>query len=50
MFVDRLSSVGDRVRERMNRLADADAASQDILIDIVNGLDKQLWMIRAQLA
>ena len=50
MFVDRLSTVGDRVRDRVNTLGEPDPTSQDILIQVVHGLDKQLWMIRAQLA
>ena len=44
----RLNDVADRVRERMNRMGEIDAASQDVLIEVVRELEKQLWMIRAQ--
>jgi starvation-inducible DNA-binding protein len=44
----RVNDVADRVRERMNRMGDIDAASQDVLIEVLRELEKQLWMIRAQ--
>ena len=45
----RLADVSERVRTQMNRLGDADLASQDILIEVVRELEKQQWMLRAQL-
>jgi starvation-inducible DNA-binding protein len=45
----RLAEISERTRDRMDRLADLDAASQDVLIEVVRELEKQLWMIRAQL-
>ena len=33
----------------MNRLGDADLASQDVLIEVVRELEKHQWMLRAQL-
>jgi starvation-inducible DNA-binding protein len=45
----RVAEVSERARERMNRLGDADLASQDVLIDVVRELEKQQWMLRAQL-
>jgi starvation-inducible DNA-binding protein len=45
----RIAEVSERVRERMNRLGDADLASQDVLIEVVRDLEKQQWMLRAQL-
>jgi len=45
----RLADVSERVREQMNRLGDADLASQDVLIEVVRELEKQQWMLRAQL-
>ena len=45
----RLAEASGRVRERMNRLGDADLASQDVLIEVVRELEKQQWMLRAQL-
>jgi DNA-binding ferritin-like protein len=45
----RVAEVSERVRSRMNRLGDADLASQDVLIEVVRELEKQQWMLRAQL-
>ena len=45
----RIAEVSERVRDRMNRLGDADLASQDVLIEVVRELEKQQWMLRAQL-
>ena len=47
--VRRLAEVGERIRRRMDRVGEIDAASQDVLIDVVRELEKQLWMMRAQL-
>ena len=38
----------DRARERMDRLGEIDAASQDVIIEVVRELEKQLWMVRVQ--
>jgi starvation-inducible DNA-binding protein len=45
----RVAEVSERVRNRMNRLGNADLASQDVLIEVVRQLEKQQWMLRAQL-
>ena len=45
---ERMNDVADRARERMDRLGEIDAASQDVIIEVVRELEKQLWMIRAQ--
>jgi starvation-inducible DNA-binding protein len=44
----RLADVAERVRERMDRLGEIDAASQDVVIEVLRELEKQLWMIRVQ--
>jgi starvation-inducible DNA-binding protein len=44
----RLAEVSERARERMDRLGELDAASQDAVIEVVRALEQQLWMIRAQ--
>jgi starvation-inducible DNA-binding protein len=49
LFVERLETVASAFRERMNRLGDADPVSEDILIQILAGMEKQLWMVRTQL-
>jgi len=43
-----LADVAERARERMDRLAEVDAASQDVVIEALRALEQQLWMIRAQ--
>jgi len=45
----RIADVSEQVRDRMNRLGDVDLASQDVLIEVVRELEKQQWMLRAQL-
>ena len=45
----RVAEISERVRERMNRLGDVDLASQDVLIEVVRELEKQQWILRAQL-
>jgi starvation-inducible DNA-binding protein len=49
LFVERLETVASAFRERMNRLGDADPVSEDTLIQILAGIEKQLWMVRTQL-
>jgi starvation-inducible DNA-binding protein len=44
-----LAETSEHCRGRMDRLGELDAASQDILIEVVRDLEKQLWMVRAQL-
>jgi len=41
-------TVAERARERVDRLSDLDAASQDAVIEVLRALERQLWMIRAQ--
>jgi starvation-inducible DNA-binding protein len=43
-----VAEVAERLRERMDRLGEIDAASQDVVIEVLRELEKQLWMIRAQ--
>lgn len=42
----RLNTVGQRLRDRINRLDDVDLVSQDVLIDIERDIAKHLWMLR----
>jgi starvation-inducible DNA-binding protein len=49
-LVKRLADVAERTRGRMDRLGELDLASQDVLIEAVRTLEKQLGMVRAQLA
>ena len=46
---ERLADVAERIRGRMDRLGEIDLASQDVLIEVVRDVEKQLWMLRASL-
>ena len=48
-LVQRLADVTERIRGRMDRLGELDLASQDVLIETIRELEKQQWMLRAQL-
>ncbi len=45
---ERMNDVADRARERMDRLGEIDAASQDVIVEVVRALERQLWMVRVQ--
>jgi starvation-inducible DNA-binding protein len=45
----RLADASERVRSRLETVGEADLASQDVLIEVVRELEKQQWMLRAQL-
>ncbi len=45
----RIAEVSEIARTRMDRLGELDAASQDVLVDVVRALEEQQWMVRAQL-
>jgi starvation-inducible DNA-binding protein len=42
--------MSQRLRGRILRMGDLDPVSQDILIGTADELEKQAWMLRAQLA
>jgi starvation-inducible DNA-binding protein len=48
-LVERLADVTERIRARMDRVGEIDVASQDVLIEVVRELEKQLWMLRSSL-
>src|SRR4051795_254325 len=48
-LVHRVAQASERARARMDRLGEIDAASQDVLIDVVRVLEEQQWMLRVQL-
>jgi starvation-inducible DNA-binding protein len=50
LFLARIESAAARFRDRLPRLGEIDPVTQDTVIDIVRGLEKQAWMLRAQLA
>jgi starvation-inducible DNA-binding protein len=49
LMVERVGRVAARGRNAANRLGEIDIISQDIVIEIVKGLEKHQWMLREQL-
>ena len=49
LVAQRVESVAFRARAAMERLGDIDLVSQDLITGIVGGLEKHLWMLRAQI-
>ena len=47
-LTSRVAAVAERARERIGRLGELDAVTQDVVIEVVRALEQQLWMIRAQ--
>lgn len=46
----RIAAVSEAARSRLERLGEIDPASQDVLIEVLRALEKQLWMFRVQLS
>jgi starvation-inducible DNA-binding protein len=44
----RLAEAAVRTRDRMNRLGNLDLPSQDVAIQVLRELEKELWMVRVQ--
>ena len=44
----RIAAVAERARERMDRLGELDAVSEDVVIGVLRVLEQQLWMVRVQ--
>lgn len=49
-FDERLGVVSEALAARAAEIGDRDLASQDLLVEILRGIDKHRWMFRAQLA
>ena len=49
LLSSRLAEVAERARQRASRVSELDAASEDVFIEVIRALEKQLWMVRAQL-
>jgi len=45
---ERMSMIAARLRDRAVEIGDSDLATQGILIEIGGGLEKHVWMLRAQ--
>jgi starvation-inducible DNA-binding protein len=48
-LVPRVADLAERIRARMDRLGELDLVSQDVLVEVLRELEKQLWMLRASL-
>ena len=48
LVADELGAVAARARETLATLEEKDAISHDLVVQIVSGLEKHLWMLRAQ--
>lgn len=48
VLTQRLAAVAEVVRDRADRAGALDLASQDVLIEVLRTLEKQLWMIRSE--
>jgi starvation-inducible DNA-binding protein len=45
-----IDELADRLHERIDRLGESDLVSQGVLVSVAEELEKQAWMLRAQLA
>lgn len=45
-----VTAVAERIRSGLDALGQADAASEDLVIGVLRGLEKHLWMLQAQVA
>ena len=48
LLLERVEAAAERARASLEALGAADPVSQDLVIGIVEGLEKQAWMLRAQ--
>jgi starvation-inducible DNA-binding protein len=50
VITDRIEAAAKATRQRLDGLGDVDVASEDLLIEILDGLEMQLWMWSAKQA
>jgi starvation-inducible DNA-binding protein len=50
LLLDRVEGVAARAREGIAALGESDPVTQDMVLGIVEGLEKQAWMLRSQRA
>ncbi|GAA3394041.1 Dps family protein [Cryptosporangium minutisporangium] len=48
LVADEIGAVAARARETLETLEEKDPISHDLVVQIVSGLEKHLWMLRAQ--
>jgi DNA-binding ferritin-like protein len=49
LLADRVEGAAQRAREHQSTVADLDVISDGLLQEIIEGLEEQLWMLRAHL-
>lgn len=47
LVVERLHTISEVARRRLKKLGDADPVSQDLVNEVLEGLEKQLWMFES---
>jgi starvation-inducible DNA-binding protein len=45
-----VAAVSERIRAGLHPVGEADLVSQDLVIEVLRGLEKHLWMLQAQVA
>jgi starvation-inducible DNA-binding protein len=50
LFDERISALAARLHQRAAEVGETDLASQDLLVEILRGVEKQRWMLRAHTA
>jgi|SRR2546426_7464534 len=50
VFLKRVETVAAGMRDQLEYLGERDLVTQDMVLGIVEGLEKQAWMLRAQLS
>lgn len=48
MYLTQVEGVAKRIRDKLGWLGELDPVTQDMVINIVEGLEKQAWMLRVQ--
>lgn len=49
LVADETTGVVERSRARLDRLGEVDPVTQDLVIEVLRDLEKQLWMLQAQI-
>lgn len=50
LVTEQVAKAAEGIRSRVERLGQLDLVTQDLVIEILRGLEKHLWMLQAQLA
>jgi starvation-inducible DNA-binding protein len=50
LVANQLTGIVERARTHLDRIGELDVVTQDLVIEILRGLEKHLWMLQAQTA